>query len=792
MDNRWGNSSQVSRSRLFVAVGLVIAGMLFTLATETAHAHHLLPKHQLRCGKSFPCPDAIKPRVRFWIEVFRLWDSDTAILHDPTRPERIYTVFKSEYGCYRRARPHIKKKRTKVKNDLLALADKVKAGKPILGRNERHLVKMFPKKDPKEIRAAAANIRCQSGVHSEFLKGLKRFNYYRPMIDKVLRENNLPEDIRYLPFVESSYNTAAYSKAGAAGMWQIMPRTARVLGLKLNYTLDERFDPVAATHAAAKYLKRAEKSLTTLAKEKDAGITKAEINPFIITSYNYGVQGMRRAISEEGPDFMTVLERHKSPRFQTAVKNFYASFLAARHVARHASRYFGSTAISVIEQRQAMVLPHDTSIARIKTVFGLGRKELRPLNRTLTRNVWNGLRQIPAGYRMYLPVQSDGWEAQIKKLISLGPEKGFQGGTQYVVRRGDTVCGIANAIRVNCNKLLRINRLTNPDVIRVGQKLLIPGNPIAVSYRNGQKIYKVRRGDTACGIALRFSVNCNKLRNTNKLNQKAVIHPGQELKIPSILSVAQTPSEPTESTQKKVQVASTKPSVPKQETEQAKTAQVEKPRVKPVDTSSKISSTATTAAKATTKVTTETATVANTEENVNYPISVTGGADAYININTNFLSNVLDELPDLRIREQNQSGELVYTIRVEADETLGHFADWLEIDGPAILRDLNNLQGQRFLQVGQQLRVPVKNAEVAMRFEERRANYHEVLSESLKEYYNLIGIESYRVQNGDSLWLLARQKGFPLWLLYRLNPSLADKPLQTGQSMVLPKLMPKF
>ena len=83
----------------------------------------------------------------------------------------------------------------------------------------------------------------------------------------VLAEAGLSKDIVYLPFVESAYNPRAYSRVGAAGLWQIMPRTARTLGLQLSATIDERFDAEASTWAAARYLRQSTDSLTATARE---------------------------------------------------------------------------------------------------------------------------------------------------------------------------------------------------------------------------------------------------------------------------------------------------------------------------------------------------------------------------------------------------------------------------------------------------------------------------------------------------------------------------------------------
>ena len=84
---------------------------------------------------------------------------------------------------------------------------------------------------------------------------LGRSVMYAPFIEKVLEENNVPVELSYLCLVESQYNSRTISHAGAAGLWQLMPETARLMGLKVNGSVDERFDPYKSTEAAVKYLK---------------------------------------------------------------------------------------------------------------------------------------------------------------------------------------------------------------------------------------------------------------------------------------------------------------------------------------------------------------------------------------------------------------------------------------------------------------------------------------------------------------------------------------------------------
>ncbi len=92
-------------------------------------------------------------------------------------------------------------------------------------------------------------------MHSTTLQMIKRANRYFPIIEPILKENNIPDDLKYLMVIESSVNPLARSGAGAAGLWQFMPTTAKEYGLEVNSYVDERYDVEKATHAACKYLK---------------------------------------------------------------------------------------------------------------------------------------------------------------------------------------------------------------------------------------------------------------------------------------------------------------------------------------------------------------------------------------------------------------------------------------------------------------------------------------------------------------------------------------------------------
>jgi membrane-bound lytic murein transglycosylase D len=767
-----------------------------------ARAHHLVPAHKLNCSDNFPCAESLKGRTNFWIATFTLWGKRDAIFHNPDVPEMVYSVVDTRDGCSRRVSKTIKKERKRIKTALYNVAAKVESGARINVADEVHLLNLFRDRSSKKMRRAAENIRCQTGVRDSFVEGLKRFNRYNYMVDTILAQHQLPLEIRYLPFVESSYNPAAYSKAGAAGMWQIMPRTARTLGLELNATVDERLDPEASTRAAARYLVRARASLTEHARTFDPSISDEEINPFVITSYNYGLTGMRKAISKIEPDYMSVLNQYKSPRFQVAVKNFYASFLAAQHVATNSQKFFGNVVQAKKLRHETYVLQHETSMQRLTDVFNLSESDLKPYNLGLTRYVWNGWRMISAGYRLNLPHRNAGYEREIAFLESLPAEKEMPGADNYIVRKGDTACGIARGLNVNCRELIRLNNLGKRALIHIEQELLIPRKLVVVNQADSKNpdkkslaavsgsgtsyVYRVRRGDTACKIADQFGVSCRKLISENRLGRKATIYVGQQLRIPGQISQAGLVAGLDENSMYLVHKGDFACGI----ADRFAVSCVELRKINELNLKATIYPGQKLKipgfeAQETTKTVEQ---LAQLEETISEVKQQQQNGQL---VKRESLTNLLDTLPDLSISITGSSGQPVYRIWVEADETLGHYSDWLGLSTTKSIRDLNSIAFRTVLQIGRALKLPIKLGTEVANFEQKRKEYHQVLNEALKEHYIIAGIEKYTIRRGDSVWQMSNESGFPMWLFYRLNPQFKITSLQEGQQILLPKLIEK-
>ena len=843
---RWSTSVNATSmgvvNRSSQALVAMVSGVLLLCLATNANAHHLVPRHTLNCDSTFPCPPELQRRIDFWVMVFRKWRTDQAILHDTSHPERVYSVIRST-TCRTGARS-IRREREKIQSELRKIATKLEQGTTSWSRKQQHLLKLFADGKPSTLRRAAKRIRCQQGNRDRFAHALKRFGTYREMISGVLARTGLPADIVYLPFVESAYNPNAYSRAGAAGLWQIMPRTARNLGLQVSATLDERMDPEQATLAAARYFENSIETLTAAAKKKREQVSGAIINPFVVTSYNYGVAGMTRAIRTMGPDYLRVLREYRSPRFRTAVRNFYASFLAARYVASDAEHYFGRIREHPPLKYHSVVLTRATSVQRISTVLGVDESELRPLNRALTKNVWRGWRLIPEGYPLKLPARDRAWDPLIARLEELPAEHKTLAGANYRVQRGDTACGIAQAFGVGCRDLIAANDLGRRALIRVGQKLTIPGaatrSVAAADAIPGQ--HRVRRGDTACGIATRYGVSCAQLIAHNGLGKSALIRVGQELTIPGAatrsvaaadailgqhrvrrgdtacgiatrfgVSCAQLIAHNGLGKSALIRVGQQLAIPGGGAPTLATSTKTEPARAVPANYTVRRGDTACRIARRYTVDCQMLMRVNSLDKRgsirVGQVLSIPGEAAPSVRVASAEPTRVAESRqpqrsssPSLEALERpvnydvvlaKTNGQLSYALEIEPNETLGHYADWLGLGSTRGLRALNRIKSGHTLHVGHRLLVPINDEAQRAEFRLRRTEYHRLLLQEFKDRYEIVDVREHRMRRGDSVWTLAQELELPLWIMDRFNPELRTQTLRVGDRLLIPVIQPR-
>ena len=411
----------------------------------------------LSTKEHFPSFPSITDNVAFWENIYAKYTEDTAVLHDRENLSIIYTVtplLDSRLpGSSRVNRAYLEV----VKKKYTTMLKKFASGEKPASVDEVRIYSFFSPPDlDKKFSEAANNLRIQTGLKNRFIEGVIRSGAYMSDMKKIFRSYKLPEDLVYIAHVESSFHPKAHSKHGSVGVWQFTRSTGREL-MTINYILDERLDILAATHGAARYLKRNYEKLGSW--------------PLAITAYNYGRAGMMRAVAQEG-SYENIFNNYQEGHFKFASKNFYAEFLAARNVAKKLEK---AEFIQQDSPRNVvhLKLPGYAAAVDISNHFQLDKAELQELNPSLLHPVWQGEKYIPKGFSLRLP--------QNAKIITLSksmPTSLFKSNQKrskyYNVRRGDTASGIAHRFDISLQRLVKINNLNDKAVVYVGQKLRIP------------------------------------------------------------------------------------------------------------------------------------------------------------------------------------------------------------------------------------------------------------------------------------------------------------------------------
>ncbi|MDG2087419.1 MAG: LysM peptidoglycan-binding domain-containing protein [Arenicellaceae bacterium] len=820
---------------LFLAASCVI----FVTSSVSQAATPTVERHALQCGDLFPCPEEIQRRVDFWVQVFRQWDTGQRVIHDSDHPQKVFAVLRTEDRCSaKRPGKLVKQEQDKIRDALQTLANRIDAGQAPENSFQTDLANLYPGAGGAELRSASERLRCQSGNQDRFENALRRFGEYRPFVVEYLADAGLSTELQYLPFVESAYHPQAYSHLGAAGIWQIMPKTARNLGLQISASVDERFDPRLATQGAIRYFHDSVKQVAAAAEKQGSEVTPGKMNPFVVTSYNYGVRGMTRAIEEVGLDYVRLLNEYKSRTFRTAVKNFYASFLAARYVAKNSERYFPGVTGNSATKTSIVSIPFSASIKRLVSVFKVDESVLKDLNPALTSRVWKGFSYVPAGFSFALPLRSDDWSDQRVQLAALPPEGPSDGGERHVVERGNTACEVAELYRVKCRDIIELNRLGRQATIRIGQVLMIPGKGGAIVVaasghrvgghvvRGGQtpcgianqygmncesflaanglsmrsKIYvgqtllvpesssgtslasnhKVRSGQSPCSIARNYNVSCDAVLSVNGLNRRSIIYVGQTLKIPGAFQKPTlASSEPTETSV--IQTTPTTSSVTTTEaTPEAQVSSASEPDAKSIaDNSNTANGSSWVIASGNIEGTVASSDIS--DESVQVSLSTAEQPARFQGSADDRLAPLYD-WKDLNVELSGGN----YEINVLPEENLGYYADWLGIGPAGALRRLNNFKFGDLLEVGVRLRLPVSTQDQLAEFESKRKEFHSLLVDEYIQRFDINDVQSYRIQSGDTLWGISNDFDVPMWVLYRFNQG--ELLARVGREMAIPEV----
>jgi len=380
----------------------------------------------------FPVLPGLENAVEFWRLVFTRYGTGEVIFHDRQDPLKIYKVVNIDDNS---------NARKLIKQEI-----------DVIGQAEGFAV-------PEE------RVRAQRGVKERYAAGLALSRRYLDQMQKIMREEGVPEQIAYLPLVESSFNLNARSSVGALGMWQFMPATGKKF-MRVGPTLDERRDPIESTRAAARFLKQNYEALGNW--------------PLALTAYNHGREGMLRAVSDVGSsNLVDIIQRYQGPSFGFASKSFYTEFLAAVDVAQRSGEFFPTLEYQTPLTLGELPVDRNISITALLKPTDISRAQFLEWNPAVSSQV----KDLPGGYRVKAPPDKiESLMAAYYKIVgSSSPAVNIVAASKtslnwilHHVAPGETLSKIARNYRVSIDSIQQANGMSNAHRLAIGQQLKIP------------------------------------------------------------------------------------------------------------------------------------------------------------------------------------------------------------------------------------------------------------------------------------------------------------------------------
>jgi len=357
---------------------------------------------------------------------------------------------------------------------------------------------------------------------SFFIESYRRSGRYRDQIVEALKAAGLPQELSWIPLIESGYKVRALSRARALGLWQFIPSTGYKFGLQRNKFIDERMDPEKSTRAAIEYLKELHRIFGDWAT--------------VLAAYNCGEGRVLKVIRSQNinylDNFWDLYER--LPR-ETA--RYVPRFLATLHILNNPETY-GLDMVSIDRPMayETVDVNKQVHLKNVAKSINVDEETLRDLNPELRYRILPG-----DNYRLRIPPGDSGLlMANIDQIpVSHPPQRAY---VYHRVRNGETLSVIARKYRTSVRSIMQANNLRRSNYIVAGKRLKIPrrgylqSSPRNVQKpRNGQAVnHIVRKGDSLFTIARHYGTTTKKIQDLNHLTtttlqkgQVLIISPGK-------------------------------------------------------------------------------------------------------------------------------------------------------------------------------------------------------------------------------------------------------------------------
>ncbi len=335
--------------------------------------------------------------------------------------------------------------------------------------------------------------------HGTIVASLQRAGKYKAMIQRVLKEEGVPQDLLYQAVAESGFRAQAVNpKSGAAGMWQFMPYGT--YGLEKTGWYDERFDPEKATHAYARLIKKNYEQLG------DWYLAMA--------AYDWGTGNIQRAVQRTGyVDFWELYRRNNLPQ---ETKNYVPIILAVAIMAKNPKQYGLDKVVPDAALAADTVVTHTSiSLPLAADLTGASIGTLEDLNPSLLR----GRTPPDEPYELRIPA---GTTRLFNERIAEIPDNKRATWRFHVLAPGDTLDEVARLFHTTASEIAFTNQITMGASLAGVNALVIPVAPAVSNASARGALYRVHRGDTLVTIADQFGVSVAALERWNHLRGRAV------------------------------------------------------------------------------------------------------------------------------------------------------------------------------------------------------------------------------------------------------------------------------
>ncbi len=400
-------------------------------------------------------------------------------------------------------------------------------------------------------------IRSFQGYEREFfISSYQRSGIYREMMVQELRKAGLPEELSWLPLVESGFKISALSSARALGLWQFIPSTGYKFGLSRDEWIDERMDAEKSTHAAIAYLKELHSMFGDWMT--------------VLAAYNCGEGRVMRVISRQHVNYFDRFWDlyNQLPR-ETA--RYVPRFLATLHIIKNPGKY-GMDLAGVAEKQKQYEKVKVNRIMKLQDIAAkleVSEDLLTSLNTELRYRITPDREydlKIPADLlSRFNMVAAEIPESEKPHFASVRTVF-----VRHRVRKGDTIASIAKKYRVSSSSIISYNRVSAKKGLVAGQKIRIPiirqtrvvKGKLQVKTAKVQQnqpltagqIYKVKKGDSILLIAKKFDISPAQIKELNNLKSNS-IRVGQKLKLSGAEAINSEEKSEDRSSKKKMQIA---------------------------------------------------------------------------------------------------------------------------------------------------------------------------------------------------------------------------------------------